>query len=166
MDINKDGIVDTLDIQAVASNLGKADVPEMDFNGDGVIDMLDVLVVAKHYGEICDFEGTPLAAAPIASCAVPNYVFQNYPNPCNPETWIPFMLAEGQEVVVSIYNPSGQLVRRLDLGYKNPGVHLSKESGAYWDGRNEYGEEAASGVYFYHVKAGEFSAVRKMLVAR
>jgi len=165
-DINKDGIVDALDIEIVSSNVGKEATPELDFNGDGVIDTLDILIVAIHFLETCDDDDGSPSAAPPASGDVPDYLFQNYPNPSNPGTWIPFMLADGNDVAVSIYSPSGQLVRRLDLGYKNSGVYVSKEQGAYWDGSNEYGEEVASGVYFYHIKAGKFSAVRKMLIAR
>ena len=88
--------------------------------------MLDLLVVAIHYGENCGIEEELLAAAPFAPYTVPNYLYQNYPNPCNPGTWIPFMLAEGNEVVVSIYNSTGQLVRRLDMGYRDPGIYVSR----------------------------------------
>ena len=165
-DINKDGIVDVADIRIVGSNLGRTGMPELDLNGDGVINMLDLLIVAIHYGENCGIEGELLAAAPFAPYAVPNYAFQNYPNPCNPGTWIPFMLAEGNEVTVSIYGPSGQLIRRLDIGYRDPGIYVSREKGAYWDGSNQFGEEVASGVYFYHIQAGRLSVVRKMLVSR
>lgn len=165
-DLNKDGLVDTQDIKIIGENLGKTSTPELDLNEDGIIDMLDLLIIAIHYGERCGFEEAMLAAAPFAPYTVPNYLFQNYPNPCNPGTWIPYMLAEGQEVTINIYNPSGQLIRRLDMGYREPGIYVNKEHGAYWDGSNEYGEEAVSGIYFYHIQAGKFSAVRKMLVAK
>lgn len=165
-DVNRDGIVDVLDIGLIGSNLGKTPTPEFDLNSDGVIDMLDLMMVAMHYGETCGFEEAMMAVARFAPHNIPSYLFQNYPNPCNPGTWIPFMLAEGQEVAVNIYSPNGRLIRRLDLGYKEPGVYVNKAHGAYWDGNNEFGEEVTSGVYFYHIQAGKFSAVRKMLVSK
>ena len=81
--------------------------------------------------------------------------FQNYPNPFNPETWIPYKLAVGAEVQIKIYNLTGQLIRTLDLGEKEPGEYISKDKAAYWDGRNNSGEEIASGIYFYQLRAGD-----------
>lgn len=90
----------------------------------------------------------------------------NYPNPFNPETWIPFELAQGSQVTIQIYNSLGELVRELELGYRHAGMYLNKERAAYWDGRNRSGEQVASGLYFYTLKAGSFSATRKMIVVR
>ena len=91
---------------------------------------------------------------------------QNYPNPSNPETWIPFYLSEPEHVKIRIYSLRGDLVRTLDLGEKLPGAYLSKDKAAYWDGTNEEGEEVASGTYFYTIRAGEFVDSRKMIVLR
>ena len=91
---------------------------------------------------------------------------QNYPNPFNPETWIPYGLSEASNIRIEIYSLSGQLIRTLDLGYKRPGFYTRRDNAAYWDGINERGEEVASGVYFYTIKAGDFSATRKMTVLR
>ncbi|MBD3183422.1 T9SS type A sorting domain-containing protein [Candidatus Poribacteria bacterium] len=91
---------------------------------------------------------------------------QNYPNPFNPETWIPFKLAVPGSVVISIYNSYGQLVRELDLGSKAPGMYMSKNRAAYWDGRNEAGEEVVSGVYFYQIRTEDFTGTGKMLLIR
>jgi hypothetical protein len=179
-DVNGDSVVDFLDIEAVGSNLGKSATPELDLNGDGAIDALDLAIVGMHFGEKYGQDGELLAAArPLSQEAVAafaalytgdsagrSYVFQNYPNPSNPGTWIPFVLGSGGEVVITIYSPTGQLIRRLELGYRHPGIHVSKDRAGYWDGRNEFGEEAASGVYFYHMKSGDLSAIRKMLVSR
>ena len=90
----------------------------------------------------------------------------NYPNPFNPETWIPYQLAKATEVTVSIYSVNGALVRTLVLGHQAAGVYQTKSRAAYWDGRNELGERIASGVYFYTLIAGDFSATGKMLVRK
>ena len=90
----------------------------------------------------------------------------NYPNPFNPETWIPYQLAKATDVSVSIYSVNGALVRTLALGHQAAGVYQSKSQAAYWDGRNELGEQVASGVYFYTLTAGDFSATGKMLVRK
>ncbi|MFQ6044582.1 MAG: T9SS type A sorting domain-containing protein, partial [Candidatus Poribacteria bacterium] len=86
----------------------------------------------------------------------------NFPNPFNPETWIPYQLTESASVVIRIYNVSGQLVRILDIGHRQPGFYIDKMDAAYWDGCSESGERVASGVYFYQLEAGKFSATRKM----
>jgi hypothetical protein len=91
---------------------------------------------------------------------------QNFPNPFNPETWIPFQLEEAAEVTISIYDSSGKLIRIMNLGEKTAGFYTSKEAAAYWDGKNTNGEVVASGVYFYAIKAGKFFAQKKMIVVR
>ena len=93
-------------------------------------------------------------------------LYQNYPNPFNPDTWIPYRLAHAEDVAIRVYNASGQLVRRLDMGHKPAGAYMSKEKAAHWDGRNDEGEQVASDVYFYTIQAGDFAATKKMVVAR
>jgi len=93
-------------------------------------------------------------------------ILQNYPNPFNSETWIPYQLAEGAEVNLSIYDSTGRLVRIIDLGYRPVGAYLVKEQAIYWDGKANSRESVASGVYFYCIKAGKFTAARKMLILR
>ncbi len=90
----------------------------------------------------------------------------NYPNPFNPETWIPYQLAQPAEVTVSIHTTDGKLIRTLALGQLPAGVYQDKDRAVYWDGKNEQGESVASGVYFYTLKAGEFSATKKMLIRK
>ena len=90
----------------------------------------------------------------------------NYPNPFNPETWIPYQLSEPAEVTVSVYSVDGTLVRRLSLGWMPSGVYRSRSRAAYWDGRNASGESVASGVYFYTLRAGDFSATRKLVIRK
>ena len=90
----------------------------------------------------------------------------NYPNPFNPETWIPYKLATLADVNISIYAADGKLIRQLDLGHQPIGIYQGKSRAAYWDGKNSVGESVASGVYFYTLKAGNFSATRKMLIRK
>ena len=90
----------------------------------------------------------------------------NYPNPFNPETWIPYQLATPAEVTMAIHAADGRLVCTLALGYQPAGVYKSKGRAAYWDGRNAQGEPVASGVYFYTLSAGNFTATRKLLIQK
>ena len=93
-------------------------------------------------------------------------LLSNYPNPFNPETWMPYKLSKAAKVTVTIYAIDGSLIRTLTLGHQSAGTYQSKNRAAYWDGKNEVGEPVASGVYFYTLKAGEFSATRKMLIRK
>ena len=93
-------------------------------------------------------------------------LFANYPNPFNPETWIPYQLAENNEVSITIYDALGAVVRRLTIGHQPAGLYHSRSRAAYWDGRNMDGEPVASGVYFYTLSAGDFTATRKMIVRK
>ncbi len=90
-------------------------------------------------------------------------LLQNYPNPFNPETWIPYQLSEGAFVRINIYDVTGRLVRTIEIGQKPAGYYLSKKKAAYWDGRNQIGEQVASGVYFYHLQAGKFENIKKLI---
>ena len=90
----------------------------------------------------------------------------NYPNPFNPETWIPYQLSEPAAVVVHIYGVNGALVRTLGLGHQLAGTYQNRTRAAYWDGRNQLGEPVASGIYFYTLSAGDFTATRKMLIQK
>ena len=90
----------------------------------------------------------------------------NYPNPFNPETWIPYQLAKPAEVTISIYASDGNVVRTLALGHQAAGMYKNRTQAAYWDGTNELGETVASGLYFYTLTAGDFTATRKMLILK
>ena len=90
----------------------------------------------------------------------------NYPNPFNPETWIPYQLAQSANITISIYTIDGTVIRTLNLGHKPSGVYQDKTRAAYWNGRNEVGETTASGVYFYTLTAGDFKSTRKMLILK
>ena len=90
----------------------------------------------------------------------------NYPNPFNPETWIPYQLSVAGDVTVSIHAVDGKLVRTLTLGHHPAGIYYNRSRAAYWDGRNSVGEPVASGLYFYTLTAGDFTATRKMLIRK
>ena len=93
-------------------------------------------------------------------------LLRNYPNPFNPETWIPYRLAEDAFVTLTIYDLNGQVVRTLDVGHRIAAVYEGRSKAIYWDGRNGLGEGVASGIYFYHLSAGDYSATRKMLILK
>ena len=93
-------------------------------------------------------------------------LLQNFPNPFNPETWIPYQLSEDSPVSVSIYDTTGKLIRFLPLGYQSAGFYHSWGRAAYWNGRNETGESVASGVYFYQLQAGDYTELRRMVILK
>ena len=114
---------------------------------------------------------TGVLASPVlhvAAMAAPSEttLLPNYPNPFNPETWIPYQLSSPSDVTVHIYAVNGNLVRRLSLGHQTAGVYRSRSRAAYWDGKNELGELVASGIYFYTLTAGDFTATRRMLIRK
>ena len=90
----------------------------------------------------------------------------NYPNPFNPETWIPYRLAKAAEVRLEIYDTNGRTVRTIDVGFKPAAAYESRASAIYWDGRNNHGERVASSVYFYRLSAGDYSATRRMVIVK
>ncbi len=90
----------------------------------------------------------------------------NYPNPFNPETWIPYRLAEDAFVTLTIYDGAGQAVRTIEVGHQTAAVYENRSKAIYWNGRNDVGEGVASGVYFYHLSAGDYSATRKMVILK
>ena len=90
----------------------------------------------------------------------------NYPNPFNPETWIPYRLAEDAFVALTIYDGRGQVVRTLEVGHRIASAYESRSKAIYWDGKNGLGEQVASGIYFYTLTAGDYAATRKMLILK
>ena len=112
----------------------------------------------QHFGEFANAEARQI---PEVTSVLPNY-----PNPFNPETWIPYQLADPADVTLTIYDIQGRVVRDLDVGHQRAGIYHNRSRAAYWDGRNAQGEPVASGVYFYTLKAGDFTATRKMLIRK
>ena len=121
-------------------------------------------------GSASDTTAAAPANSSLASSETPTpdatQLLTNYPNPFNPETWIPYQLAEPADVTLTIYGMNGEVVRQLALGHQAAGVYQSRSRAAYWDGKNELGEPVASGIYFYTLIAGDFTATRKMLIRK
>ena len=172
-DVNGDGVVNILDLVKVAGALGNAAAaPSLYPQALEMFTAADVqqwLTQAQHL-KLTDatsqrgirfLEQLLAALTPKETALLPNY-----PNPFNPETWIPYRLAEDAFVTLTIYDGSGRVVRTLDVGHRTAAFYESRSKAIYWDGRNEFGEGVASGVYFYHLSAGDYSATRKMLILK
>ena len=173
-DVNADGTVNIQDLVLVAGDLGTdAAAPSAwDHTSIGVPAHATVeqwltqaysfsLTDARSQRGIIFLERLLAALVPKEIALLPNY-----PNPFNPETWIPYHLSEPAGVTLTIYSIDGKVVRRLDLGHQAAGFYQSKARAAYWDGRNNVGERVASGIYFYTLDAGDFAATKKMLILK
>ena len=93
-------------------------------------------------------------------------LLSNYPNPFNPETWIPYQLAKRTDVSITIYNVHGIMIRELPIGIKSAGYYLNSNRAAYWDGKNATGESVSTGIYFYQLKTDDTYYLRKMLIIK
>ncbi|RKU09787.1 hypothetical protein C6503_20640 [Candidatus Poribacteria bacterium] len=171
-DVNKDGVVNIVDLVLVAGVLGDAAAPSAFPQVPVMLTPTKVQqwLTQAHQLNLTDaisqrgirfLEQLLLALTPKETALLPNY-----PNPFNPETWIPYQLAAPAEVTLRIHAVDGSLVRVLSLGHKAIGIYQTRSRAAYWDGKNEVGEPVASGVYFYTLTAGDFTATRKMLIRK
>ena len=172
-DINGDGVVNIVDLVKVAGALGAGGAaPSLHPQTLALFTAADVqkwITQAQHANltdatsqrGILFLENLLAALTPKETALLPNY-----PNPFNPETWIPYQLAEPAEVTLTLYAVDGTVVRQLVLGHQPIGIYQGKGRAAYWDGRNRIGEAVASGVYFYTLTAGDFAATRKMLIRK
>ena len=122
----------------------------------------------RHIVTIDDVKNSRIQLEDLIAYEIPaeTELLRNYPNPFNPETWIPYRLAEDTDVSLTIYNVNGEMVRDIDVGHQTAAVYESRAKAIYWDGRNRFGEQVASGIYFYHLSAGDFSATRKMVILK
>ena len=137
---------------------------ELEF--DGNINTDGTLTFTVGAGTIAGYNGSALTAQVTVTADRENVLLANFPNPFNPETWIPYQLGKPADVTLHIYAVNGTLVRTLALGHQAAGMYQSRSRAAYWDGKNEFGESIASGVYFYTLTADDFSATRKMLIRK
>ena len=199
-DVNRDGVVDILDLNYVASNIGKIGRHEADINNDGVVNIVDLALVAAAIGSadaaapalwsdnmptratveawlrearqinLSDptFQRGILVLEQLLRNLTPKEtaLLPNYPNPFNPETWMPYQLSSPADVRIDIYTLDGKRIRTLDLGHQPVGIYQRRTQAAHWDGKNQIGEPVASGIYFYTLSAGDFSGTRKMLIRK
>ena len=180
-DVNGDGKVDVADLKLIGSRLSEnAATPSLHFNRPNPIISYQASSVQRQLQALAALESLshPSRGAYIARDLLKTWLSQtepsvtetkllpNYPNPFNPETWIPYQLAETAHVQIRIYDTTGHLVRTLDLGTKLASSYLSREGAAYWDGRNDVGETVSSGIYWYELYTSSFSATRKMVIQK
>ena len=175
-DVNGDGTISILDIILVAQHLGESTAAAAPFmltmeSIEGLDPaMIQAWIAQAHVeddGSIAFKQGIAYLQSLLA-VLIPEEtaLLPNYPNPFNPETWIPYQLSEPAEVTLRIYSVNGKLVRALAVGHTPAGIYQSRTRAAYWDGRNDVGESVASGVYFYTLTAGDFTATRKLLIRK
>ena len=175
-DVNKDGKRNISDLVLVAQHLGELNgisaAPSTLAIGDMRLDpaMIQGWIAQaqiENDGSLAFQQGiTNLQRLLALLTPERTALLTNYPNPFNPETWIPYQLSESAEVTLRIYAVSGALVRTLNLGHQPAGIYHQRSRAAYWNGKNELGEPVASGVYFYTLTAGDFTATRKMLIMK
>ena len=173
-DVNGDGEVNIQDLVAVAAALGEVAAAPAAVRQQGAAHLTQEEV--QHWLTLAEQADLTDATAVrgirflerllLALIPKETTLLANYPNPFNPETWIPYQLANPADVSISIYAVDGKLVRRLDLGHQPIGTYQNRSRAAYWDGKNEIGESVASGLYFYTLTAGDFTATRKMLIRK
>ena len=175
-DVNNDGKVDVDDILAVIEAVDAAGAPALTQEDikPGSLQASDVRRWIRD-AKAADADPAGIAALERLLAALTRVAAQppketvllaNYPNPFNPETWIPYQLSAAAEVTVTLHASDGKLVRTLELGQVPAGIYQNRSRAAYWDGRNAAGEPVASGVYFYTLTAGDFSATRKMVIRK
>ena len=177
VDVNGDGVVSILDLLLVSQRIGNTTAAPSTplLSGVAGTDSVDAATTeawiaqarSEDDGSLAFKQGIENLERLLASL-IPEEtaLLANYPNPFNPETWIPYQLAEPAEVTLAIYDINGQLVRRLAVGHQAAGVYQSQSRAVYWDGRNQFGGSVASGLYFYTLTAGDFTATRRMVILK
>ena len=172
-DMNGDGVVNIQDLVLVAGAFGNAAAaPSLHAQTAGG------LTAAEVAAWLTQAQGLDLTDATLQRGVIfleqllavltpkETVLLSNYPNPFNPETWIPYHLAHPADVTLTVYDAKGVLVRQLDLGHQPAGYYTDRTKAAYWDGRNERGESVASGVYFYQLRAAAYSQTRRMVIVK
>ena len=171
-DVTGDGVVNILDLVRVAQNFGNtaasaAPVTITESVDSAMVETWIAQARLKDDGSLAFKQGIENLQNLLASL-IPEKtaLHRNYPNPFNPETWIPYQLAAPSEVALTIYDMNGQLIRRLAVGHQAAGMYQSRSRAVYWDGRNQLGESVASGLYFYTLTADNFTATRRMVILK
>ena len=173
VDINGDGVVNIVDLVTVAGAIGNTGAaPSAHPQALSLLTITDVQdwltqVQSMNLTDLHSQRGIRFLEQLLAALTPKETaLLRNYPNPFNPETWIPYHLADEAAVQIVIYDTKGVLVRQLDLGNQPAGYYADRAKAAYWDGRNKTGESVASGIYFYTLTAENYSATRKMLILK
>ena len=182
-DINSDGVVNILDLVTVSAHLDDTTTPAAPIAHRGhrpffptptgvpitpqTVQQWIAMAHTADDGSLTFRRGMANLNALLAMLTpAETALLPNYPNPFNPETWIPYRLAHSADVTLTIYDTKGAPVRRLDLGYQPTGYYTDRAKAAYWDGHNDSGESVASGVYFYQLRAGNYTALRRMVILK
>ena len=173
-DVNGDGKVDIFDVSAVSSNRsdGAAAAPALlgtklsIVQIDRLQEQIDLLIASNDRSPDAMRLLTYLHQLIVMARPEKTQLLANYPNPFNPETWIPYELATDTNVRITIYNTQGVVIRTLELGHQSSGYYTGRDRAAYWDGRNALGEQVASGIYFYQFETDDMSSMRKMVILK
>ena len=179
-DVNNDGQVNVLDLVLVAERLGEkvaAAPSQIEFIKSTVSSVEEIITIQRALREletVSDKSHNVKITIQFLRLWLENAnrsvsetrLLPNYPNPFNPETWIPYQLAKAADVSVTIYDVGGRLVRTVSVGFKPVGYYLTRERAAYWDGRNEAGEPVSSGVYFLQFVAGDFTTTQRVVIVK
>ena len=173
-DVNDDGTVNFLDLLLVFDNRdpGAAGAPTLVGMQLSVVqinviqEQIDLLIATNDRSPAALRTLVYLQQLLVTARPEKTQLLANYPNPFNPETWIPYELATDTNVRITIYNAQGVVIRTLWLGQQSAGYYTDRERAAYWDGRNALGEQVASGIYFYQFETDEMSSMRKMVILK
>ena len=173
-DVNGDGTVNFLDLLLVFDNrdAGAAGAPTivgMKMSAaqiDIIKEQIDLLIATNDRSPAAMRTLVYLQQLLVTARPEKTQLLANYPNPFNPETWIPYELATDTNVRLTIYNTQGVVIRSLQFGHQSAGYYTGRDRAAYWDGRNSVGEQVASGLYFYQLETDEMSLMRKMVILK
>ena len=173
-DVNGDGVVNIIDLALVAAAIGNGDAAPVlwSANSNDMPTRASVEAWLRKARQLnlqdLTFQRGITVLEQLLASLTPEQtaLLPNYPNPFNPETWIPYQLSSPADVRITIYSANGQLIRQLDLGFQEVGIYQHRSQAAYWDGKNQHGEAVASGIYFYALNAGKFNTTRKMLIQK
>lgn len=174
VDVNNDGRVNIIDLLIIAAHLGESTITSapptiLSVLPEHVDSISEWLIEARKVDDGSEVFGVGIAKLEALFDTIDpekTVLLPNFPNPFNPETWIPYDLAQDANVDIKIYNLKGKTIRELKIGFQNAGSYRSRELAAFWDGRNSDGERVASGVYFYSLNAGRVRAIRRMTIVK
>ena len=174
LDVNGDGMVNFFDLLLVFDNrddtaAGAPTIVGMKLNAvqiDRIEEQIDLLIATNDRSPAALRTLVYMQQLLVTARPEKTQLFANYPNPFNPETWIPYELATDTHVKITIYNTQGVVIRTLQFGHQSAGYYTDRDRAAYWDGRNALGEQVASGLYFYQLETDEMSSMRKMVILK